>query len=313
MPIFDIFSARKCAAARSGQADVYQYESIPQTLRVQLQQIAMDALGPYSINTGYYSLSENNNDTWEFIQKTLCRERGVHQLAQRSANQFEDVMNFIGGADAADDFIDVAELILRVLDIMGPKWGPYQREQLGIKQAAADAIEEVNERFRRAGVGFQFESGIFIRVDTEFLHGEVVKPALTLLGHKGFEGPNEEFREAHRHYRAGEYSQAVTSANKAFESAMKAVCTVKGWSYPKGARASDLVKVLRSHDLWPDYLDKSFDQLLATLSSGLPQVRNDEAHGQGPVPKVTPRYIAGYALHLAAANIVFIGEAADVA
>ncbi len=47
---------------------------------------------------------------------------------------------------------------------------------------------------------------------------------------------------------------------------------------------------------FPDYLDKSFDQLIATLSSGLPRVRNEEgAHGQGAKPRATPPYVAAYA------------------
>ena len=95
---------------------------------------------------------------------------------------------------------------------------------------------------------------------------------------------------------------------------MKVVCDQKGWDYPKGARATDLLKTLRSHHLWPNYLDTSFDQLLATLASGLPKVRNDDAaHGQGSVPKSVPDYVAAYALHLAAAKMILIAQAASLA
>ena len=60
----------------------------------------------------------------------------------------------------------------------------------------------------------------------------------------------------------------------------------------------------------PSYLDNSFDQLAATLKSGLPRVRAEEgAHGQGSVPRETPVYVAGYALNLAAANILFLAQA----
>jgi hypothetical protein len=62
--------------------------------------------------------------------------------------------------------------------------------------------------------------------------------------------------------------------------------------------------------LLPDYLGQSFDQLIATLQSGLPKVRNEVAgHGQGATPRETPGYVAGYALHLAAVNIVLLVEA----
>jgi hypothetical protein len=68
---------------------------------------------------------------------------------------------------------------------------------------------------------------------------------------------------------------------------------------------------LKSNRLFPDYLDTSFDQLLATLASGLPQVRNNAGgHGQGAMPRPIPAYVAAYALHLAATNIVFLVDAA---
>ena len=64
---------------------------------------------------------------------------------------------------------------------------------------AGDAIDELNERLRRAGVGYQFEDGRIFRVDSEWIHSEVVRPALRYLHQKGFEGPREEFLKAHGH------------------------------------------------------------------------------------------------------------------
>lgn len=101
-------------------------------------------------------------------------------------------------------------------------------------------------------------------------------------------------------------------AANALESTFKAIFTAKEWPYVKSARISDLVKVARKHKLWPDYLDLSFDQLVATLQSGLPKIRdNDASHGQGATPKNVPSYLAAYALHLAASKIVFVVAAAD--
>ena len=67
---------------------------------------------------------------------------------------------------------------------------------------------------------------------------------------------------------------------------------------------------MRARGLLPDYLDASFDQLAATLKSGLPKVRGEQgAHGQGAAPRETPNHVAAYALHLAAAKILFLVEA----
>ena len=115
---------------------------------------------------------------------------------------------------------------------------------------------------------------------------------------------------AHACYRAGDTKEAVTNATNAFESTLKAICDQRRWAYAKGARASDLLRIVRDQGLLPDYLDNSFDQLAATLKSGLPKVRGEEgAHGQGAAPRKTPDHVAAYALHLAAAKIVFLVEA----
>jgi hypothetical protein len=67
--------------------------------------------------------------------------------------------------------------------------------------------------------------------------------------------------------------------------------------------------VLKHNHLFPEYLDNSFDQLLAVLKTGLPEVRNNEgSYGQGSVPKTVPAHVAAYAIHLAASNIVFLVE-----
>jgi hypothetical protein len=63
---------------------------------------------------------------------------------------------------------------------------------------------------------------------------------------------------------------------------MKVICDLKGWTYSKGVRAAELMKILRNQGLFPEFADQSFDQLIATLTSGLPTVRNETGgHGQG--------------------------------
>jgi hypothetical protein len=62
--------------------------------------------------------------------------------------------------------------------------------------------------------------------------------------------------------------------------------------------------------LFPEFADQSFEQLVATLKSGLPNLRNEAgAHGQGAKPINVPEYVATYALNLAAAKIRFLIEA----
>lgn len=183
------------------------------------------------------------------------------------------------------------------------------RHQRGVQVSADDAIADLNHRFRENGCGYQYDGGRILRVDSQLLHSEVVKPALALVVAKGFEGPNKEFLVAHEHLRHARYEAAVTEACKAFESTMKAICDARRWKYDASkATASTLIKILIDNELVPNY---SGEHLRAVEKSliGLATVRNkNSGHGGGAKPRDLPEHVAAYALHLAAANIVFLIE-----
>lgn len=306
--IYKTYSERRREAA--GTLDVFQYEEVPQRLRVQIQQVLRDALGPHVTMGCYETASPNHNsETWCSIHKVICKEIGVHSLCH-AETEGQEVIGFLGSCTAAQ-FVDIVELCVRVIDRHIREWSSYDLSSHGIEQKPDEALAEINYRFRQSGFGFQFHNGEAFRIDSEFLHEEVVKPALRILTQSGFDGARDEFLSAHRHYRNGDHEEAITEVAKAFESTLKIVCDQRRWEYDSGSRATDLLKIVRSKELWPQHLDGSFDQLLATLASGLPKVRNGQgAHGQGSSVRATPPYIAAYALHLAAAKIVFVAEAA---
>ena len=309
MRVIDLFSYRR-RVARGEVPDVFIYDALPRTLLVQIVHIWRDAIGPYYKPRGFArSDVPSNNAGWQFIHGVVAREHGMFELAHDHDidKRCESYLLESRSAEAALDLIEAAFLYL---DRVARKFDIRKRERRGIKITPDAAIEELNVRFRRAGVGYRFEAGKLLRVDSELLHSEVVQPALGYLHHEGFEGPSAEYLQAHAHYRVGDAKAAITEANNAFESTLKAICDQRSWWYPKGATASRLLRVVRQHGLLPDYLDTSFDQLAATLKSGLPRVRGEEgAHGQGAEPRETPDHVAAYALHLAAAQILFLVEA----
>ena len=304
MPVLDLYSYRKRVAA-GDVPDVFVYDELPEALLVQIIFIWRDAIGPFFVG---HTRAPNNSEGWIFIHNAVAREHGVFVLGNE--------VSFAACCEAyllrtvsVEEALDVIEASFHYIDKVARGFDPFDRSRCGIQVAADAAIDELNERFRRAGVGYQFEGGQIIRVDSELVHREVVRPVLRYLHERGFEGPRDEFLQAHAHYRSGETKDAITDANNAFESTLKAICDQRRWPYDRGARASDLLKVVRTHGLLPDYLDASFDQLVATLKSGLPKVRNQGVHGQGAIPRETPDYVAAYALHLAAAKILFLVEA----
>lgn len=169
-------------------------------------------------------------------------------------------------------------------------------------------IEEINHRFREHGCGYQYENGEFMRVDSQLLHAEVVKPALRLLNDKAFEGAESEFLRAHEHFRHGQIEAAITEACKAFESTMKAICDARKWKYDESKGAKNLINVLLSKELIPQYWQEQL-QALEKCLLGLATLRNKNAgHGTGSEVRETPLHLAAYALHLAASNIVFLIE-----
>lgn len=309
MAIFDLFSKRQADAAKSGTDDVYQYDEIPAHLRVQAKQIAIEALGRVGSRGDRMITGDEDNSIWVEIERIFLREKGRDAIARE---EFAGLRVLAYMRDCATlDWLDLVELIGLGMTIMADDDHYAARRQWDVQATGQEAIDELNYRMREAGVGYQLEATRIVRVDSQYVHAEVVKPALALLAGKGFEGPRQEFLAAHQHYRAGEHRQAVGMAANALESTFKAIFDQKGWAYQKGARISDLVKVARANGMWPDYMDASFDQLLATLQSGLPKIRdNDASHGQGAKPKSVPAYVAAYALHLAASKIVFLAEAA---
>lgn len=307
MAIFELFSQRQANITNSGKIDVYQYTDIPSKLRNQIKQIAIEGIGYVAI-TDADCVEMDSNPWWDKIEKIFLRETGLDPFScdDCAGSRIIDFMNVCN----TEEWLDLFDLIIKTIIFIKEDASPTERHKWSITTSTDELIEEINHRLRQADVGYQIEENRLIRIDNQFIHAEVVKPALTLLSGKAYEGPREEFLSAHKHYCAGEYRQAVASAANALESTFKAIFKQKQWSYVKGARISDLAKVARNHHLWPDHLDKNFEQLVASLQNGLPKIRDNIAsHGQGAETKHVPSYVATYALHLAATNIVFLTEA----
>jgi len=114
--------------------------------------------------------------------------------------------------------LDAVELSFRIIDKVTRNHGYLGRPNSS--ELADGAIQELNARFKEHSIGFQYVAGNVIRVDSELLHTEVVKPALTLLRRPGYAGAQAEFLKAHEHYRDGNTKEALSECLKAFESTM---------------------------------------------------------------------------------------------
>ena len=212
MRVVDLYSHRK-RVAEGDVPDVFVYDALPRPLLVQIVHIWRDAIGPfYPSRRPTMSHVPCNNAGWEFVHDVVAREHGEFDLA-REHDIEKRCKKCLLETSSLDVVLDLIEASFRYINVVARKFDRRVRDRCGIAITADDAITELNERFRRAGVGYRFEAGKLIRVDSELLHSEVVQPALGFLHQKGFEGPRAEFLKAHDHYRAGETKAAITEAN----------------------------------------------------------------------------------------------------
>ncbi|NSL68295.1 STM4504/CBY_0614 family protein [Bacillus toyonensis] len=299
MTIFETFSKRLKKAQQKQTNDVYVYDKVPEKLRVQIIHIWTSAIGM------------KDTESWEFINQTLSKELGLFNLTpDRYLDSVKRCQNFLLSC-TDEEAIDMIELSFIVIHKVVRNYDDYEIRHLGITQSADKAIEELNYRFKDNGVGYEFTNGELIRIDQTHMHEEVIKPAITLLFEQDFEGAAEEFLNAHKFYRKGDYKNALVEALKSFESTMKTICDKKGYTYNKGSdTAQKLITVLFDNNLIPEYLRNHFSGLRNTLEAGLPTVRNKQAgHGQGAESVKVEPYFVEYAINLAATNIVFLIKA----
>jgi hypothetical protein len=313
MPIIDLYSKRKKRAEKGNQPEIYQYDELPLVFRRQVIHVWSGAIGIYRYEFGKI-IGYKNYKLWSTIYNILDREFGLSAPNLISSHDpFEQCKSFLLDKDTStDNLLDLIELTFLFIDNLVRKEfeKPPGYCELNVSQNPDDAISELNHRFCEHEIGYQFEGGQIIRIDSKFIHAEVVVPALGLLSDSNFVGPEQEFRSAHKHYRRQEYKDAIVDALNSFESTLKSICDVRGWEYSKTATAQKLIEVIFAKELIPKYLQTHFSSLRSVLEAGVPTVRNKTSgHGQGATPVDVPEHLAAYVLHLTASNIVMLIEA----
>ena len=312
MPIVDIFSKRQ-KALRGETPDVYSYDYIPKTLRVQVVHIMYGTLGTRKEYVGSMVIDSHNphvRKSYDSIADILCREYGVFHLAANYTehqNKMTDLINFFLQEEDIEKILDVIETSFRMIDHHTRI--DYYLNKDDPSGDADRAIDELNHRFKEHGVGYYFTDGQIVRIDSEFIHSEVVRPAIGILNQKQFAGARQEFLKAHEHYRKRDTKEALNECLKSLESVIKSICDKRRWHYDERATASALIGICFDNQLVPSFWQAQFTALRSLLESGAPTARNKlSGHGQGAAPVPVPAHIAGYALHVTAAAIVFLAE-----
>ncbi len=318
--IVDLFSKRQ-KRLRGEVHDVYRYDLLPSPLRVQIVKLLEKHLGNEKEVTTGHGYSSNPYykpqvvQAYETIVDCLCTEYGVFTLSNgghsnATRHHLKELFNFILNETEVEKILDAVEIAFRLMDRLARK---YQYRGITDAPKAIDgAINELNMRFKEHAIGFQYENGDIFRVDSEFLHTEAVKPALSILNRPEYVGAQEEFLSAYEHYRHGNQKEALNEALKAFESTIKAICDRNKWTYGPKDTSQKLIQICYEKELIPSFWQQHMAALRSLLEGGVPTGRNKlSGHGQGSTPIAVPDHIVSYVLHMTAAAIVFLVKSAE--
>ncbi|MGI9250608.1 MAG: STM4504/CBY_0614 family protein [Pseudohongiellaceae bacterium] len=301
MAVFNIFSKRQ-KRLRGEMPDVYVYDEVPQILRVQISHIIRHTIGD-GYDEGF------GGPHYKRAHETLCKEYGLFQLEKDTHSPAQDIMLHFLSCKDYGHCLDIIEILFCAIEKHLTE-APHPDIPMSntSSQSPSDAIEELNTRFKEAGIGYEFNSGKLRRIDSKFIHSEVIKPVFTLLKeHKSYKGANEEFLDAHEHYRHKKYKECLVESLKSLESLMKGICTQQKWQFNQNDTAKKLINTCLKNELVPNYLQEQLHSLEKLLESGVPTIRNKEgAHGQGATTTNVPEHYASYALHLTASNLLFL-------
>lgn len=310
MPIVDLFSKRQ-KRLKGEIPDVFKYDEIPKPLRVQIVHIMHDAIGE---DRDY---SYEVNDFYKNLHSILCREYGLFSLIDYGGYappvDREIVEKYFLGVPSVEKVLDIVELTFKYISELSERYLRF-KDTTTTKLHPKNAIEELNQRFKEHGIGYQFDGGTIIRMDSTYIHSEITKPTIALLLNKKFSGANEEYFKAHEHYKHGRNKECLTECAKAFESTIKIICTEKGWPFDHHKdTAMKLVNICFNNGLIPTFTQNQFTSLVNLLTSGIPTIRNKVGgHGQGQVPQKVDDEITRYGLNLTGSNIIFLIEQSGI-
>ena len=257
-------------------------------------------------------------DFWSEIRDKLQYLYGRPRLASRKHGEFisgqEDTKLFL--FECPDEqFLDFVELIFQSSDIWRRDLHPN------------DLIGPINEFLVADDLSYHLTDYVYvyaqdaarppyptsqlrtlesypqiIRRDSEVLHETAIKPTLTLLSHPNFTSANEEFLDALKDFRGGDYRDCVDKCGSSLESVMKIICDRKGWPYQQTDPAAKLLSQILPNST----LDTFFEQpimLIATIRNRL-----GKAHGAGTQQKAVSRHVASYVINATASAILLLVE-----
>lgn len=291
MAIEDLYSTRNKPIP-----DVFNYTELPLKLKNQIVHIW---------SRFFNKLNDDDKDKlWEIMENKIAEAHGETTLLEGGLMRYREsykVEHYLVNNEDIEKCLDVIEIVFRMIKRAGAHFH--------LNSISNECEIDLNKRFLENGVGFQFIQENIIKIDNNLLHEEVIKPVLHLLTDKAFENANEEYLNAHAHFRHNRNKDCLNDCLKAFETTMKIICTKNQWPFDERDTASKLINNLTLHNFFPDYHGTQLNAIKQVLESGAPTIRNKNgAHGQGVVKVIVDNNLASYMLNITGAAIKFLVE-----
>lgn len=305
---------------RGELADVYQYDRLPDQLINQICHLITNYMGNCN---SYFDIKINSEKNifpdyiYQEIYKELCfnwGEKNLVAIESEYTQSFQtDIFSRLENEENIEKCLDIIEICFSILE--------EKKDEITTKRKINSLInhhyqlvKDLNQLFREAAIGYQFEENQIIRVDSQLIHSEVVKPVIYLLSSNNYyKGANEEYLLAHEHYRHKRYRDCLIYCGNSFESMLKAIHEINKWEYKKSDTASKLITSCFEKKLVPSYIESQFTSLRSIINSGVPTIRNKMgSHGKGIEEKEVTEELASYMLHLTATNLLFLADSQKI-
>ena len=299
---FDLYSTRSALPCKELVYNYIKPECRRQIVNIAFAFFEENHMAPYA-----------GEHVWPFIQKVLKDEHGIDSLHSEAnyrafggrVSASSEVSDYLLHMEDINKSLDIIEIVFRVISNMaeiGSNAG-YPMNQY----PPEDAIEALNKRLGQHCIGYKFEGGKVIRIDNELLYATITKELMTFLCNPTYHKINEDYLQAHRHFRGGNYKDCIVNCAKAFESTMKVICDQKVYAYSPNATAAPLLQILYDKQFVPGYLQTNLSGLRSVLGDGVSVVRNKTSgHGAGSASIDVSEGLAAFVLNSAGASIKFL-------
>lgn len=282
-------------------------QGIPFEIRAQIVRIITEAT-----RTDDLPFSDRIQTIYDDIVKEVDYKFGTFQLSLYQRRNSENIVKeYILLNHNIEGVIFAIELLFNKIDELFKVEGDYAivgAPNLRPKQA----IAELNKCLRQSNSGYSFENGKAIRIESSFVHEEIVKPTITLLTNKRFEIALDSYLKAHEHWRVQNNEECLIACCMAFESTMKIIIKELFKENADGQNASKLIETCFKNNLLPEYLQGHFGFLAKLLETGIPKIRNKVAHGRADESMPATDAITRYGLNLTGASIIFMIEQSHI-